>query len=415
VGNLITGSASNGPFPYTLTAGTTPIFGSDNNGPQIDTDCTITATANICGGSLAQGGSSAIIGNLLSHSDYSLAEGTLDTKWSKTSITCGTTNVYPGGSSFTVPAGGGVTCTIVNTLVNGALTIIKHVENNNGGTATASQFTMLLNGVSKGGGAESPGNTYELPAGTQYTVDENMNSIVGYSKTLSTDCVGTIQPNVTKVCTIINDDIAPSLHLVKTVHNNFGGTATASAFSLTATGPTTISGNGDVQSTGTFSAGSYTLTEGTVNGYELETDWACSGPNGATQNGGSLTIGLAQAWTCTIVNKDKKASPTADTTPSTILHDTMTITGIRAGASNASSATVTFKLFSDSGCTVQVGSTEVRPVSSGAASTVNGVVVNTNGTYRWTAVYSGDNFNNPYTKQCGTEVVTVGISVTPNP
>jgi large repetitive protein len=46
-------------------------------------------------------------------------------------------------------------------------------------------------------------------------------------------------------CTINNDDIAPKLTLNKIVINDNGGTAPASDWTLTATGPTTISGLGD--------------------------------------------------------------------------------------------------------------------------------------------------------------------------
>src|SRR6185436_11117612 len=43
-------------------------------------------------------------------------------------------------------------------------------------------------------------------------------------------------------CTIINNDIGPTLTLVKVVTNDNGGTKTLSDFPLTASGPVTISG-----------------------------------------------------------------------------------------------------------------------------------------------------------------------------
>src|SRR4029077_14525967 len=59
-------------------------------------------------------------------------------------------------------------------------------------------------------------------------------------------------------CTIHNDDNAPSLTLNKVVVNDNGGTALNTDWTLSATGPTTISGTTPVASDGTFSAGTYT-------------------------------------------------------------------------------------------------------------------------------------------------------------
>ena len=49
--------------------------------------------------------------------------------------------------------------------------MIKHVVNDNGGGATASQFTMTINGVTATGGnsfpgAESPGTNKEVTPGS---------------------------------------------------------------------------------------------------------------------------------------------------------------------------------------------------------------------------------------------------------
>jgi hypothetical protein len=52
-------------------------------------------------------------------------------------------------------------------------------------------------------GAESPGTTVTLDAGS-FSVNES--SDLGYDKSLSTDCSGTIANGQTKTCTITNDD-----------------------------------------------------------------------------------------------------------------------------------------------------------------------------------------------------------------
>jgi len=124
-----------------------------------------------------------------------------------------------------------------------------------------------------------------------------------------------------------------------------------------------------------------------------------------------VTLGVGQSATCTITNQDAKASPTGSTVQRVFLHDTMNLTGIRPGApvdATHPAATVTFRLFSDAACAAQVGADEVRPVTSGSATTVVGsIAVTVSGTYYWTAAYSGDAFNNPVAKLCGSETTTV--------
>jgi hypothetical protein len=57
------------------------------------------------------------------------------------------------------------------------------------------------------------------------------------------------------VCTIVNDDAAAHLTLVKTVTNDNGGTAATTDWTLTASGPTPISGEGGVDSDVSAGAG----------------------------------------------------------------------------------------------------------------------------------------------------------------
>src|SRR5436309_13115941 len=91
--------------------------------------------------------------------------------------------------------------------------VIKHVVNDNGGGADASQFTMTINGVTATGGnsfpgAESPGTNKEVTTGS-YNVTETGPS--GYSASFSAGCTGAIAPGQTKTCTITNHDHAPQL------------------------------------------------------------------------------------------------------------------------------------------------------------------------------------------------------------
>ena len=125
-------------------------------------------------------------------------------------------------------------CAITNDDIAPRLTVVKHVINDNGGKATAGQWTMNVSATNPSAssfpGAESPGTTTTLNAGA-FTVTES-GGPGGYLQTGAVGCAGTIALGETKTCTITNDDGAPSLTLIKTVINNNGGTAVATAFTL---------------------------------------------------------------------------------------------------------------------------------------------------------------------------------------
>jgi hypothetical protein len=88
--------------------------------------------------------------------------------------------------------------------------VIKHVINNDNGHATASDFTMTINGVTASGGnsfpgAESPGTTKEVTPGS-FSVTET--GPAGYFGTFI-GCTGTIALGETKTCTVANNDVGP--------------------------------------------------------------------------------------------------------------------------------------------------------------------------------------------------------------
>ena len=87
--------------------------------------------------------------------------------------------------------------------------------------------------------------------------------------------------------------------------------------------------------------------------------------------------------------------------------------GIRAGAGNAASATITFKLYNAAGCAdaAQFGSSDQKAVSltnAGATAGANatGYTVPV-GTYYWRTFYSGDAYNNAASTSCTLEVTTI--------
>src|SRR5437667_10913536 len=101
-------------------------------------------------------------------------------------------------------------------------------------------------------------------------------------------------------CTITNNDIPPSLTLSKIVSNNYGGSAGPAAFTVSASGPTPISGAGAVTSGSNFVGGTYTLSESGPGGYSAGS-WSCTG---GSKNGNQITLMAGQTATCTITNSD---------------------------------------------------------------------------------------------------------------
>src|SRR6185436_16717709 len=94
--------------------------------------------------------------------------------------------------TITLAAGDDKTCTITNDDKAAKLIVIKHVINDNGGTAKASDFTLDSGGANDSpdnfAGAESPGTEVTLDAGS-YNVTESGPS--GYTASFSADCSGT--------------------------------------------------------------------------------------------------------------------------------------------------------------------------------------------------------------------------------
>ncbi len=210
-----------------------------------------------------------------------------------------------GSGNVTVTNGQNVTCTITNDDQAAQLTVIKHVINDNGGNASAGDFTMSVSGSNVSqtsfAGSES-GTTVTLNAGS-YSVDETVIAS-GYAKLLGSNCSGTIANGESKTCTVTNNDVQPVLTVVKTVDNTNGGTASSSDFTIHVTGgPTTVNDFQGSQS-GTvlhLDAGVYTVTE------DQATDYIGSFLNCTLQ--GSVTLNIGDNKTCTITNTYQKPAP----------------------------------------------------------------------------------------------------------
>jgi hypothetical protein len=211
-----------------------------------------------------------------------------------------------------------VTCTITNSRLP-TLTVIKHVQNNNGGGATAGQWSMhiKLNGSEVSGspfnGAESPGVSKMLSAGT-YVVSETGSvygySFDGFSGACNSSGAVTLAYGDNKTCTLTNNDQPGTIVIIKnatptqgvfsfdtTGSTNGPGTSWPTGLAaFTLTGSTANNGN---RRTFTVDAGTYTVKEQTQLG------WLLTGIGGSTDplhpydcvvgSGGSTGGGVAQS------------------------------------------------------------------------------------------------------------------------
>ena len=197
------------------------------------------------------------------------------------------------------------TCTVTNDDLEPAtatLTVVKQVVNDDGGTATAGDFTMHIGDAATFPGDERRHHT-DGRDGT-YTVSET-GGPAGYTGKLSGDCAGdgtvTLAAGDAKTCTITNDDVAPKLTVVKRVVNDDGGTGVAAAFTMhVRTGGTDVTSfPGDAGARrAPLRAGSYTVAEtGGPSGYAA----TLSGDCGAD---GTVSLAPGETKTCTITNND---------------------------------------------------------------------------------------------------------------
>ncbi len=266
---------------------------NDNGGTA--TVSNFTLTANGTGANDLSGTSPVDSGAGLLADTFALSETNV-TGYTASSWVCvgGSQN----GASITLGLGQEATCTITNNDNAAHLIVIKHVVNDNGGTAVAGDFTTNITGVTttnqSAAGAEAPGVDNVLTTVGAYSVDEGAH--VGYAKTLSADCSGTIALGESKTCTITNDDISPKLTLIKHVVNDNGGTKVVSDFVLKIDTSVVTSG-----SSNNVNAGAHTASEVALTGYTASV-WS-----GDCAADGSITLALADDKTCEITNDDQQA------------------------------------------------------------------------------------------------------------
>jgi len=256
-------------------------------------------------------GTPSVTSVIVDPGDYDLTEDG-PTGYSLTSIAC-TGNDSDGSDGLTLASGEDVICTYTNDDQAATLTLVKQVVNNDGGTASANDWTLKADGPSDLEGTTGVSTT--VLAGTYDLTEDGPD---GYSLA-SIACVGgaddgsdgTVDLGVgeTVTCTFTNDDTAATLTLVKQVVTDDGGTASPSDWTLTASGPTTVSGASGTGGATLVSvpAGDYDLTEDGPTGYSL-TSIACTGNDSDGSDG--LTLEPGEDVTCTYTNDDQAATLT---------------------------------------------------------------------------------------------------------
>jgi hypothetical protein len=189
------------------------------------------------------------------------------------------------------------------------LTLTKSVTNTGGGTALATDWTLSATGptaISGATGSAAVTNAVVIP-GT-YSLAET--GPAGYSASAWSCTDGTLTGNSLVLaagdgasCSITNTFIplaTSQLTLTKTVDNTGGGTALATDWTLSATGPTSISGatGSPAVTNAVVSPGTYTLAESGPAGYSASA-WSCTD---GTLTGSSLVLAAGDSASCSITN-----------------------------------------------------------------------------------------------------------------
>lgn len=294
-----------------------------DNGPALASAWTLSATPS--GGAVSfASGSSGVNHDVTPGGTYTLGENAADVLYVQNGDWTCDNGVTVSSNQINAPLGKAVTCTVHNATAE--LTLIKHVVNDNGGSATASDFTVTASPQAGSGlplvsktGSETGASAWVRPDAT-YTLGES--SVAGYSQT-SLQCksgVNGTYANATTVnldpgehvfCKFVNDDLPAGLTLYKVWEDeNTGSGIDADDFTLTAT-PQSIAGQGTVSGDGDYTngggvhnepvfAGSYLLSEsGPDTSWYTASTWACTG---ATLSGSTVTITNGATVVCWITN-----------------------------------------------------------------------------------------------------------------
>lgn len=275
-----------------------------DNGDADPTAWSLTATRVDAGSIAFTGGSTPASGTITADAGYVLAEDDADSRYVQVGPWTCTEFATLDGDEVSVAAGREATCTVHN--ATGELTLVKVVENPNGGTATATDWTLHA-----GDHAVSTGTTVFVDPETSLPLSES-GGPEGYTLD-GIVCDGQETASVqvpageSVTCTFTNVDSPGQLILDKIVDANATGTGeTPEDWHLSGTpegiaDQATIEGDGHAE--GAVKAGTYTLAEDGPAGFTAS-EWTCEGPDGAVPVSEDDTIELAAIETvsCEITN-----------------------------------------------------------------------------------------------------------------
>ncbi|MCI4568814.1 hypothetical protein, partial [Lysobacter sp. CFH 32150] len=332
-------------------------------------------------------------------------------------------------------AGTTITCTITNARATRTVTVAKSLSP----SGDSGKFTLQINGspVAIDVGNGGSGSTAGVPVGSTVNVAEIAGTgtvLADYVSSLSCSGVGGVSgttagsftlPDNDVTCTFTNTRNTATLTLTKTVVNDNGGTTLATAWTLSASGPTPISGTtGSAAVTNAVvDLGTYTLVESGPGDY-LQTGLACSGAADTSPNDG-LTLVAGEVVSCQFTNDDQAASLTldksasvADTNGNLVMGDagdsiTYTFSATNTGTVTLAPVTVSDPLLPSLGCTI---ATLAPGASASCTATNNTYVITaadvTAGNVVNTATATGD-APGTMTDPTATDTATVTTAATP--
>ncbi|WP_295809818.1 hypothetical protein [uncultured Nitratireductor sp.] len=186
------------------------------------------------------------------------------------------------------------------------------------GITTANWSCAAAGGAECGqaNGSGGIGTTANLPVGATVTYTMTVSVPSNFTGDLTntvtvTNPSDSPDPDTSNNTATDTDVSVPMLTLEKLVVNDAGGTATLTDFTLTANGPTNISGvSGSATVTDApVAVGTYTLSETNRPGY-TPSDYSCVINGGAPVLGNAVTLANGERAVCTITNEDDAATLT---------------------------------------------------------------------------------------------------------
>lgn len=248
---------------------------------------------------------------------YEISEDMHTDGYRQTGVTCKDADHVSTEHPFVLEAGAEIICAVTNDDLPAYVTLTKEVVNDDGGTANASDFTLMLNG-----GVVAQNDRMRLPANTVYAATEAPHSGYVLSQLTCSDQNGPIAGNGSFMlqlgqdvtCTFTNDDVGtPQLPVVDTeepakghikikkyIINDNGGQATTENFEYLANGVKMIEGEYREFESGHY----FTLTENYgLPGYKL-TSIRCYDAYSEAEIGHPFILRADQWVVCRMINND---------------------------------------------------------------------------------------------------------------